>query len=399
MIETFIEEDKPNVSLSWLDLILISIGPFLRSNGFVYFAIALESISPVVTQGLNFTQGLFSLLLVMCTQPGNTSLEKLLLCLETTVVISIWLIINAPHDFNLLFAFGMPLFATLSSFIHEVVGQPILQANNVGRKQGTRLFIAAQSVSFTVLTPVIWAFKGIQFDTQALLSVKSLFLIGVMILEAIWGTASSAISHMEGFAFVNSFITMTGQMISIFIGIIQTGETNMENLLLYIVLWIQSLSIIMNERAEQSMKLLEDSVSTMTSILSCVPLQSIGEFIDSLDNKLHEMNSGAEKKRLSLVVGSESSFQSAWENSSVGASNNDEISLNIQKLKDLGRGDFSNSPKTDPKSSNNPRMKSNENYLKVVRESSLEEEFRPQKKNIVPLEDSEKEEFDLLSYY
>ena len=121
---------------------------------------------------------------------------------------------------------------------------------------GTVQFLDIISYFVQILTPVLWAFKGIQFDKQALLSEKSLFLIGAMIIEAIWGTASSSISHMQGFAFVNAFISMVGQMISIFIGIIQTGETDIQNLLLYIVLLIQSLSIIMNERAEQSMKLL-----------------------------------------------------------------------------------------------------------------------------------------------
>jgi len=138
----------------------------------------------------------------------------------------------------------------------------------------------------------------------------------------------------------------------------------------------------------------------MTSILGCIPLQAIGEFIDSLDNKLHEMDSGVEKQKLSLLVGSvgEASNMSVWE-STMSSSVEGSLQVNVQKSKESGSFDSSDSSQIAPKSSSNPGMEDSANNVRVIRESSLGEEFSLEKKNIVPFDDSKKEEFDFLSYY
>jgi len=268
--------------LSYGELFQVLIGPCLVSISFAFFLISFEVVDPVVTQGLDFSTGMFILIFTMLYNQkiGGNKCVLVLLCLIT---LGFFLYLNQPLEPSLIFSFGRPILYAFSCVLHANLAPSIFTKYNATNEQKSFYYVLGQFLGFLVGTPLVGVMKWkINFNSELLTSIQLMWVVISTIMSAFYFFFVGILSRVDEYPAIMAFVGMTASAFSILITAWQTNEFEVQNFFIYAQLNIIGLLINIDLEFEKSLSLLQELIELTKTLISAIPLSAVKKVFEKL---------------------------------------------------------------------------------------------------------------------
>ena len=239
-------------------------------------------VDPVVTQGLSFSTGMFTLIFTIMynRKIGGNKCVLVLLCLIT---LGFFFYLNQPLEPSLIFSFGRPILYAFSCVLHANLAPSIFTKYNATNEAKSFYYVLGQFLGFLVGTPLVWIMKWkVNFNSELLTSISLIWVVISTIINVFYYVFVGILSQVDEYPAIMAFAGMTGSAFSILITAWQTNEFEVQNFFIYAQLNIIGMLINIDLEFEKSLSLLQELIELTKTLISAIPLSAVKKVFEKL---------------------------------------------------------------------------------------------------------------------
>lgn len=301
-------------------------------------------VDPVVTQGFDFSAGMFTLIFTMIynREIGGNKCVLVILCMIT---LGFFFYLNQPLEPSLIFSFGRPTLYAFACVLHANIAPPIFTKYNAKNEVKSFYFVLGQFLGFLAGTPLVWIMKWeVNFNPELFTSMSIVWLLISTIMLALYFVSVGILSQVDEYPAIMAFVSMTANVFSILITAWQTNSFEVQNFFIYALLNTIGLLISIDLEFEKSLSLLQELIELVKTLMSAIPLSAVKKVFEKLieDIEIDDMTGDTKKilqentrstdlSSMSSSIGESSSSLSETTSEAQNDAKNDQIQVDFER--------------------------------------------------------------------